>query len=646
MSKLLKRHHARLSNVPDFKERAEESLLPRLTREQRERAGMGDPRVALALDATIVDQRTGRKFRYDPDSICPRTHNDILWYFGEQPRQHSGHSMWMLHQGPRQSGKTLVSSLCVDNVCAQKPAQTGLIVADHTERTKTLFNYISLNHKNRNPRLTPLTVPSRETNQLTYDHPGGISRVRCLSAQSKNVGIGRAPDVAQISEVPFIPNFDAFWSGFYPSMVNRKNSLLIMESTPAPMTEPSAETFKNLCMDARQGKGRWIFAFTAFYETTLNERPWDPADTLDAEEIRLLEMFGPGGKHSQIKGRWADQPVSSPEDVRYLTLENLAFRRETLRNVPEIRRWPDLFFVWYPTDPLSCWTMKGAGVIPSDVLAKHRAGILVPWRAGSRYMEYRKPTPGANYIISVDPAGYGSDHASFQVLECYRDRVYQAAVFACPDVDPNAFTEAIIDAALRFNNALVGVERNGVGLAVLALLERALDAGRLKNLYYDTRGVRAKPGWHASKTSIEESLGALIDELKERLVLYDEETVAQLADYRNDKLVKLSDAREILSPGDLGPGRRSKGHYDRASALALGCLLIAMVPSHRRPAWVDKSGDPPEKVLAASTSLVGAMTYNERMELRKLQEKDNARRDALRARNRRMLKRRKPRGRR
>ena len=645
MSKIIKRHNARMSGVPQFNHdlgEQEEDDRPALTTAQRQAAGLADARIALPLQATIVDQRTGKKMPYRADSICPKLHNDVLYYFGEGPRSSDGYMKWLLAVGPRQSGKSAASSLCVDNICAQLEAMTGLIIADHIDRSRTLFNYIALSHLNRPRRLKPETTPNRESNQITYDHPGGVSKVRCLSAQSKNVGIGRAPDVAQISECPFIPGFDSFWTGFFPSMVNRMNARLVVESTPAPMTEPSAETFKNMVTSARKGNGRWLFSFTAFYETTLNERPWHPSWTLDSEELKLLAMFGPGGAHSQIAGRYGDCSPNAPGEVRYLTLQNLAFRRMAIADVPEIRRWPDLFFVWYPTDPVSCWTMKGGGVIPSDVLAKHQARIMVPWGAHETYRVYRKPQAGASYVIAVDPAGYGHDHASFQVLEVWRDKVYQAACYACPDVTPNQFSDKIIEVAKEYNQALVGVERNGVGLAVLAILERALERGEIQNLYYDTRGVRAKPGWHASKTSIEESLGALIDELQERLVLYDEETVAQLADYRNDKVTKLADARELLQPGDIGKGRRTKGHYDRASALALGCLLLRHVRAARRPGHVGASSDKPEEVVAKT----GPLNWNEREELRKGLEQLEARRAALDKRRANQKRRRGPRKRR
>lgn len=645
MKDVLGRHRKRMGAVPQARDivGAEgDDGRPPLSTEQRRSLGLLDPRVSLPLQATIVDQRTGRRTPYDPHAICPKMHSNVLWHHGEKPRDENGMTLWALHVGPRQSGKSLVNALCVDNECAQLAGQTGLIIADHDERAKTLFRYIMLSHQNRPRRLKPQTVPVRESNQITYDHPGGLSMVRCLSGQGANVGIGRSPDVCQISEVPFIPGFGDFWFGFYPSMVNRREARLSLESTPAPMSEPSAEVFKNIVADARKGHGRWLFSFTAFYESTLNERLWDPAWGLDEEESRLLDLFGPGGSHPLIGGRWADQPVSSPDDPRYLTLENLAFRRMTIRDVEVIRRWPELFFVFYPTDPVSCWATKGGGVIPSDVLAKHQRRIVVPWAPHETYKMYRKPIPGAQYVISVDPAGYGHDHAAFQVLEVWRDRIYQAAVFACPNVTPNRFADKIVAVAQEYNQALIGVERNGVGLAVLAILERALERGEVQNLYYDKRGVRSKPGWHASKQSIEESLGALIDELRERLYLFDAETLDQLSDYRNDKVVKLSDSRQILQPGDVGRGRRSKGHYDRASALALGCLLARHVPAARRPAYVSGESDEPEQVLEAD----GPLTWEEREELRKRRKRDRSKKSAQQKRVQRQRIRRGPRRRR
>ena len=148
MSKILNRHRQRLGAVPapsEFIRRVDDDEgRPALTTQQRRDAGLLDARVALPLQATVVDQRTGRRIPYNPNEICPSLHHNMLWYFGEAPRDTNGNLLWLLSVGPRQCGKSLASSLCVDNVCAQLEGQTGLIIADTDDRAKTLFNYISL----------------------------------------------------------------------------------------------------------------------------------------------------------------------------------------------------------------------------------------------------------------------------------------------------------------------------------------------------------------------------------------------------------------------------------------------------------------------------------------------------------------------
>ncbi len=621
-----KRHQNRLSGVPDaaalgYEGEVDETLDP-YTLEEARALGLEDPRITLPQFGTVGNIRTGELFRYST-AICPKLHETVLWYGGEKPRMkpenpgEPGKRYWLLVVGPRQCAKTNLSALVTDNEVAYKPAQTGIVMADTNERATTLFRYIDVNHRNRPARVKPETIPNRETKQLSYAHG---STIRCLSAQSANAGIGRAPDASLWSECPFYSNFSATWSSYRPAVVHRRNASLIMESTPAPMTMPSAEAFKLVTQTARQPGNRWLFSFTAYYETTLNEESWDDSMMpLDDEEIRLLQMFGPGGSHPQINGKYEGQPLSSPRDPRYLTLQNIAFRRQTMRDDPMIRLWPKLFYVWYPTDPVTCWTQSGGGVLPPDVVTKHQMGLLIP-RTG-RHMEYHKPRVGSQYVIGVDPAGYGADHAAFQVLEVWNDKLFQVASFSSAEVSPTDLVKKIVEVAKRYNDAYTIVERNGVGLAVLELLLGAMDRGEFENLHYEGRGLGAKPGWNASRQSNEAALGVFIEELRERLVLYDEETVNQLGDYRADKLTQDSSTKALLKPGELSPGRRSKSHWDAASALMIACVGARFMGMKVRPAWVTDTGESDylkaEKEVNKS-DWVDA-NFKEREELRKLQ---------------------------
>ena len=177
----------------------------------------------------------------------------------------------------------------------------------------------------------------------------------------------------------------------------------------------------------------------------------------------------------------------------------------------------------------------------------------------------------------------GGDPASIQVLEVWEDRWEQVAVMNNNMIDPPRLAQFIVGLARKYNDALVVIENNGVGLGVLSPLVTAMEAGEIRNLYYSQRGIKAKPGIAATSKSINEGLGYLIDGLMDTLVLHDQETVDQLATYRHDKLTEVSEAAKILSPQKVGRGRRARHHWDRCSALMWACLGARQLPSRFRP---------------------------------------------------------------
>ena len=172
--------------------------------------------------------------------------------------------------------------------------------------------------------------------------------------------------------------------------------------------------------------------------------------------------------------------------------------------------------------------------------------------------------------MGVDPAGYAArDHASFQVLKVYDGEWTQVAVFGAT-TDPVDFARKINKVGRKYNNAMVVVESNGVGVATLALLE---DAG-YPNLYYEKA---YKPGVAATAKSISVMLSYLQDALRDELILRDEDTVDQLGSYREDKQTERSAAAEILHSGKPGK-RRDRHHWDKISALQLACLGARKAP--------------------------------------------------------------------
>jgi len=545
-----------------------------------------DPRVTVPEFCSVVDQRTEDIIQYDADRVCPRLQHSILGFMGDTPRDDDGMTQWLIVNASRQTTKSTTTALAMANLAEYTPGAFAAIIADKKERAEDLFRAIDISYEYKPEEVRYPTIPNRESRQLTFTHKG---KIRTLAANQENVGIGRGASYLHMSEVPFWNDPADVWFKMGPAFRNRQNAVIVMESTPAPMSEPGAEWYRDMCAEARKGHGRLKFLFVPFHESRLNERKWHPSWKPDGAEIKLLEKYGPPT---------GEEPVSNPGS-NYLTLENLAFRRRVMEEDKLIRRYPELFFVFYPVNSITCWQQPGGGAIPAHVIEKHLERDMVTWNpADNMYMEYEPPKADAIYVIGVDPAGFGSgDQASFQVLELWAEEWTQVATFSSNEANPPEVARYVLEAAKRYNNAEVVVENNGVGAGVLSILELASDYNgivlvdqkgierrfQLKNLYYHKRGASSAPGIPASKRTNSEAMAAMIDALMDRLILKDAETIEQLRSYRRDKELEDSEKFKLLQPGKTGRGRRSKHHWDRISALLWACLVARDLPVRYKP---------------------------------------------------------------
>lgn len=531
-----------------------------------------NPMVALQAFGQVLDQKTSRPVPFDVNGLTQNLQATVLSYISNTPRNEYGQTMWLNLLGGRQAGKSLIAEIGGYPMAAYNQGWDHLCIADTKERSDYLHNRVQFMHKRWPENIRVKTLGNRESRQITFQHGG---RMRVLSGQAGAVGIGQSPDFFHGSELAFWLDAAKQWEFLAPSMLNRDNSLMVMECTPCTMDAPSAQWWHDRCRDARMGRGRNLFAFFPFWDTRLCHRPWPKDSAMTTEELRLWE-------------RYADQG---------LTKTALAFRREAMENVDEIRANPDLFAVYYPFDPISCWLSTSRSVIRPHILKRHFHDDLVKW--DGPYMEYSPPRPGAVYVIGADPAGWGMDHSAFHVLELWQDGWEQVAVFQ-GNVDPARFAKKLLAVGHRYNNARIGVERNGVGAAALAMLE----AAGYHNLQYDRK---FKPGvWKSSHDQmLEPMIRALLDELN----LKDEDTLSQLQTYNNDKLIEPSTKSLTLNQGKMPTGRRERHHWDKVSALAIACIVAYDTPAARR-------SDEGVQVIDREDPL--AMTYNELERFRKL----------------------------
>tara|TARA_R110000824_G_scaffold85560_3_gene212548 strand:- start:8702 stop:10408 length:1707 start_codon:yes stop_codon:yes gene_type:complete len=560
-------------------------------------SALADPAVSLLAYGSVHDQATGETVRFDPYRITDKLQATLISYYSEPPVSDIGQNKWLCLLGYRQAGKSLTAELAAYVKTAYNVGWDHVCIADTRARAEYLHQRVHFCHSHWNEAVRSKTVPNREVRQMTFNSNMG-GKMRVMSGESGAVGIGQSPDSFHGSELPYWAAAGQQFTLIYPSMINRDHSLMVLESTAAPLDAPSAEWWHDQCREAKRGLSRWVYAFFPFWDGKLNRRPWPKDSKLDSEELGLLNRFGSLG----------------------LTKENLAFRRLMLEVDPEIRRNPDLFKVYYPFDDVSCWFSATNSVIHSSLLTRHKAKILSPWIPS--YMEYEKPEPSAKYVIGVDPAGYAArDHASFQVLKVYDNEWTQVACFA-DHTEPIPFSRKILEVARKYNNATVAVESNGVGAAVIALLQEM----ECRNLFYEKA---YRPGIAATSKSVDQMLSWLQEALKDELVLNDSDTVDQLISYKHDKRVERGASHEILYGSGPGKRRRNRHHWDKISALQMAVTAARREPTRYKP----KQEENLENVV-----LFKDMTYNE---LQKFRSEESARKSSTKRNRVRYTRRRK-----
>ena len=178
-----------------------------------------------------------------------------------------------------------------------------------------------------------------------------------------------------------------------------------------------------------------------------------------------------------------------------LTAEQIAFRRELRATFGTLA--PQEF----AEDPETCFLASGECVFDIEMVEKRLSQVssgdpqpetgdrrlATEVRDNGRLLIFWPPRPSASYIIGADPAGGGTDgdYSCAQVIE-------RVTGLHCAELHghfpPQEFATRLAALAREYNDALLAVERNNHGHAVLAHL---VNAEHCDNLY----AQRGQMGW-------------------------------------------------------------------------------------------------------------------------------------------------------
>jgi hypothetical protein len=281
-----------------------------------------------------------------------------------------------------------------------------------------------------------------------------------------------------------------------------------------------------------------------------------------AGETAMVRHFFPWWMEARYHSEAADEASLTDEErglieQHELKLSQIAYRRRIRAD------FRGLTAQEYAENEESCFLASGESVFElAAVEARLKtAPEPVERRKNGELEIWLPPVKGKEYVVSVDPAGGGSegDYSAAQVLEM--ETGLQCAEFA-GHMGGLELARFVTGLAVEYNGAWLVVERNNHGSGVLALVETACKYQRV----YSHGG---QAGWLTTSVS----RPAVIARLEAALVEEPEQ-------FQSRRF--LGECRSFVRQPNGSSGAKSGTHDDRIMAMAIGLAARAELAGKKR----------------------------------------------------------------
>ena len=217
---------------------------------------------------------------------------------------------------------------------------------------------------------------------------------------------------------------------------------------------------------------------------------------------------------------------------------------------------------------LECnFNMSGETVFSSSDIAFYRNQLIEPThRAGvdRNLWIWKEYDSSKKYLISADVArGDGKDYSVFQVLNintCEIVAEYKGRL------TPDIFTEQLISTGQQYGNAMLVVENNSVGFAVLEKLQ----ARGYPNIYYSKKSTHEHVEYYHGQHGVVPGFSTT---QKTRPLI-----IAKMEEFIRNKLIKVYSSRLILEMQQFvwkggRPQASKKNNDDLIMSCAIACWI-------------------------------------------------------------------------
>lgn len=365
---------------------------------------------------------------------------------------------------PRQGGYTtymIIRRLFLP--CILNPGHNGLLIAQKSKSASDYFRILQRcftsfgikdpfdkgsNHFAKELHQHLLHTVYSNRRELVFDQLD--IAIRCESAEIEEVGQGYTYMHVVASEV-------ARWEG------NPEATLAnLKESIPAGGTFDMESTangwggyFFEECMRARDNSKPYREFTYHFHTWDMHEEYYDDKPVVDPESLTKEE-------HRLVM-------------AKNLTMKQVAWRR---RKKEELRHE---FDEKYPEDDLSCFLLTGQNYFDKEIVKERRQelfNIYIPKEKYSKLQIFKKEKAHHQYIIGADVASgldvtEGKGDLDYSAANVIDEQTGEQVASYRAHIIPEEYGWDLADLGKRYNDALIGVERNEDGGAVILTLEVA-----------------------------------------------------------------------------------------------------------------------------------------------------------------------------
>lgn len=354
----------------------------------------------------------------------------------------------------------------------------SMIIGHRQDRTEKLLQMCHLYYQQL-PAKLQIPLLKSSTKQLAYANTN--SSLSIVTGGSPHAARSSTNFIVHASEIAFYEDLLGMMGNLEQTVPYIPESLIFMETTAFGAGTP-AHTFWDACGTynkegiIKPGDNAYLQVFLPWFDDPENQLP--PFSSMQVKSAYMEAMFS---EYSDLLERMKHYK---------LTVEQIGWYFQLLK----FKAYGDELFMCqeYPCDAEEAWISSGTPIFPIQTLAqyrmKSREGYLYEPgkdfnklselqedqdldRDDDKYLEvWEPPHSNGRYLIGADGAsGFtDGDYSSAFVVD---RKTFRMCAELHGRFEPDEFAHVLASLGRTYNNAIVAPETNGVGLAVLAVLQ-------------------------------------------------------------------------------------------------------------------------------------------------------------------------------